>query len=217
MNNFLLTRNDIDIATKYLQDNRLVESGLSCKNWEAAQVIPYMEDGNWIDLGSDGSVVLDNLVAKDIKGIKVGIDLAYSENKTLPNGVDLIKGDLSNVPFPDGFFNYAACLSVVEHEVDFNKLAKECSRLLCKDGKLYLSCDYWNPKPDTSKMKLYSLSWNILDQNDLINLTYRFAENKLAMTSMIDWTLQDAVIDDTYCSPAAGVAYTVGIFEFVKM
>lgn len=215
MNSFLQTRQQIDDSTKYLQDNGLVESGISAKNWEISQVIPHMQDGNWIDLGSDGSVVIDNLLCKNIKGAKVGIDLAYKENFS-ENGVDYISGDLCQVPFPDGFFNFITCLSVVEHSVPYDKLAKECSRLLSTDGKLWLSCDYWSPKPDTSQMKLYSLDWNILNEDDLINLTYKFAENKLAMTSMIDWTLKDAVINDQYCSPAKNISYSFGIFEFVK-
>lgn len=216
MNEFLKSRQDVDIATQYLQDNGLVESGLSCKNWEVAQVIPYMKEGNWIDLGSNGSVVIENLIAKQVKGIKVGIDLAYTENKTLPNGVDLIKGDLINAPFPDSYFDFITCLSVIEHSVNVESLAKECNRLLSNGGQVFLSADYWNPKPDTSKMRLYSLDWNVLDKNDILNLVRAFKDNRLHITSDIDWVLHDAVINDQFCSPAAGVSYTFGIFHFIK-
>lgn len=216
MNKFLQTRSEIDICTKYLQENGLEESGISAKNWEVSQIIPYMKDGNWIDLGSAGGVVLQNLVKKNISGLKVGIDLAYEENHLKANGIDLIKGDLMNVPFPDSFFNFITSLSVLEHQVDFEKFAHECSRLLSKGGTLFISCDYWPEKYDTSKTKLYSLDWNILSKEDLLELITILHEHGLEITSEIDWTLQDAVINPAYCSPCPGVEYTFFVGSFIK-
>lgn len=218
MNNFLLSRNDVDIATKFLEENNLVSSGLSCKNWEISQVIPFMEDGAWIDLGSDGSVVLDNLVKKNIKGAKVGIDLAYKIDAIAEsNGstIHLIKGDLMNVPAPNGTFDFITSLSVIEHEVDFKKFAYECSRLLTKNGQLFVSFDFWQPKPEYEKRKLYSLDWNILDKQDVLNLILALARNGMEVNGEIDWTLQDAVINKNFCAPA-DVEYTFGILNFIK-
>lgn len=219
MNKFLQTRKEVDEATKYLQDNGLVESGISCKNWEVWQIIPYMKDGDWLDLGSDGGVVLDNLVRKNINGKKVGVDLAYPESettKTYLNGFDKIKGDLMDTGLPTNSFDYITCLSVIEHEVDFEKLAKECSRLLRERGEAFVSFDFWQPKPDTSKMKLYKLDWNVLDKQDVLDLVQAFKDNGMALTGDIDFTVSQKVINDTYCSPAAGVSYTFGIVSFVK-
>lgn len=215
MNNFLQTREQISEATKYLEDNGLVNSGISAKDWEIFHVIPYMRDGNWIDLGSDGSVVIPNLIKKNIKGIKVGIDLAYKENYS-ENGADYIKGDLMDVPMPAAFFDYVVSLSVIEHEVDFLKFAKECSRLLKSGGNLFVSFDFWQPKPLYEKRKLYKLDWNILDKQDVLNLVEALKENGVEITGEIDWTLQDAVINDKYCSPVQGVEYTFGILHFIK-
>lgn len=219
MNKFLQSRADIDDATKYLQDNGLQESGISAKNWEVVQVIPYMRDGNWVDLGADGGVVLDNLVRKKITGFKIGVDLAYPETKMQEdylNGYDRIKGDLMNTGLPTGLFNYITCLSVIEHEVNFDKCAKEISRLLAKGGNAFISFDYWNPKPVYEKRKLYKLDWNILDAGDVGSLLTAMEENGLLITGEIDWKTNEAVINDTYCSPVAGVSYTFGILHFIK-
>lgn len=215
MNKMLQSRSEIEDSTRYLQENDLIESGISCKNWEVVQVIPYMRDGNWIDLGSDGSVVIPNLLQKNIKGAKVGIDLAYKENHS-KGGVDYIAGDLTAVPYPPGFFNFITCLSVVEHNVDFKKLAKECSRLLSKGGQLFISFDYWSPRPDTSKTKLYSLDWKILNADDVGNLVFTLIDNGFGITTSPNLTTKDAVINDRYCSPVQGVAYTFGILHFIK-
>ncbi len=218
MNKFLQSRADIDDATKYLQDNGLQESGISAKNWEVVQVIPYMRDGNWLDMGADGGVVLDNLVKKKITGFKVGIDLAYPETvkqTSYVNGYDKIKGDLMNTGLPTGLFNFITCLSVVEHQVSYDKLAKEISRLMAS-GSAFISFDYWTPKPDTSKTKLYSLDWNVLDKDDVLTLVAAFEAEGLELTGEIDWKTNEAVINDTYCSPVAGVSYTFGILHFIK-
>lgn len=219
MNKFLRTRQEIDEATKIMEDNRYPTSGISAKNWEIFQVLPYMVDGNWLDMGSDGGVVLENLVDRKITGFKVGIDLAYPETikqESYVNGYDRIKGDLMDTKLPTGLFNFITCLSVLEHNVSPEKLAKEVSRLLADGGSLFLSFDYWTPRPDTSKTKLYSLDWRILDKEDVINLVEIFKQHGLQITSDIDWTTQDAVICDTYCSPVAGVAYSFCILHFIK-
>lgn len=218
MNKFLKTRQEIDEATKVIQDNRLVESGISAKNWEVWQVMPYMADGDWVDLGSDGSVVLENLVAKGIRGAKVGIDLAYPDDSFDPKTeIDLQKGDLMNTPFENESFDFVTSLSVIEHEVDFSKFAKEVSRILKPGGHLFVSFDYWSPKPIYEKRKLYRLDWNILDDKDVANLIDVLDENGLEVVGDIDWRTQDAVINDTYCSPVQGVSYTFGIFHFTKI
>lgn len=214
MNEFLKTRNDVDISTKYLQDNGLQESGLSCKNWEIASVIPYLKDGDLCDLGSSGSVVLENAVKLNLKGRKVGVDLAYEHNN-ITDEIELYKGNLMSTMFNDEAFDIITCLSVIEHEINFDKISKECGRLLRHGSNLFISFDFWQPKPDTSKMQLYSLSWNILDKNDVLNLVEAMKANGLELTGEIDWTTQDAVINKFYCAPC-DVEYSFGILNFIK-
>lgn len=215
MNEFLKSMAQIDQTTKYLQDNGLLESGLSCKNWEAAQVIPFFKDGNWLDMGSDGGIILENLLRKKIGGLKYGIDLAYHNDVVSPEGLNLIKGDLMNTGLPDECFDYVSSLSVIEHEVDFSMFAKEVSRLLKVGGQLFISFDYALKKIDTSLTKLYSLSWNVLSKQDAERLVIVCAEHGLVISGEIDWTLQDMVINPQYCSPA-NCEYTFGIFQFIK-
>jgi SAM-dependent methyltransferase len=120
-----------------------------------------------------------------------------------------------HTPFPDSSFDTIVCCSVIEHQVNYEAFAKEVSRLLRTNGTLIVSFDYWNPKPDTSKSKLYSLDWNILDLSDVFSLIEVLKENNVLMSGDMDTTTQDAVINPSYCSPAA-VEYTFGIFKFYK-
>lgn len=215
MNNFLQTRNEIDQCTKYLQDNGLQESGLSCKNYDIANVVKELKDGDLLDMGSSGSEILSNAVRLNLKGRKVGIDLAY-EGNTCNNDMELYKGDLMATLFNDKSFDIISCLSVVEHSVDFSKIAKECSRLIRSNGNVFVSFDYWPEKIQTKGILLYNLEWNILSKYDVLEMVQAFKDHGLDLTSEIDWTIQDAVITPSYCSPMQGISYTFGILNFIK-
>lgn len=216
MNNFLKSRIEIDVCTQFLRDNNMIEHGLSCKNWDIARIAPLLEDGNLLDMGADGSFILHNAIRRNLKGRKVGVDLLPVSDNNKAEGAEYYQSDLMKTPFKKGEFQTITCLSVVEHEVDFNAFAKEVSRLLKKGGRCFVTFDYWNPKVNTEGKKLYGLSWNILDKNDTEAMVNAFAEKGLQLTSPIDWTTQEAVINPAYCAPFGDVAYTFGILMFTK-
>jgi len=216
MNFFLQSRADVDSATKFMEDNGYVTSGLSCKNWETYCVLPYLRDGNILDMGSSGSILLENAVKKKLVGLKTGIDLEYPINVGSPEGINLMRGDLMNTGLPDSLYDIVTSLSVLEHEVDYTSFAKEVSRLLKSGGSLFVSFDYAHERIDTSLTRLYSLRWNILSKEDVIQLVQICKENGLEITSEIDWTTDEMVINPAYCSPAQGVSYTFGILHFIK-
>lgn len=218
MNEFLKTRVAVDAATYFLKGQGLVESGLSCKNWEIAETIHWLNDGNIIDLGSDGSVVLQNAVKLGLKGRKVGVDLLYEKDVTVmvEDYIELYKRDAMDTQLEGNSFDIVTSLSVIEHEVDFGKFAKEVGRLLKSGGSAFVSFDYWNPKPAYEKRILYNLDWNILDTNDVLRLVAEFKNNGMELTSDIDWTTEEAVINSSFCSPVESVSYSFGILHFKK-
>ena len=216
LNCFLQTRAEANEATAEIQRCGLIPHGLSCKNWDIARILPYIPGGNICDLGADGSFILQNLVRIGNVGYKCGIDLAFPENPSAPEGITYYKGDLMHTHFPDGLFHTLTCLSVVEHQVSYFELAKECARLLTQRGQLFLTCDYWEPKIRTEGMKLYSLNWSILGREDVVALVAERDKVGLKISSAIDWTLTEAVINPSWCSPVQGVSYTFGIFHFIK-
>lgn len=226
LNFFLRNRQQIEDCGQQLREAGLMEHGLSCKNFDLAYILPHIEDGNLLDMGSCGSFILYNAAKKGTKGEKIGIDLAYPDDYVLTwppahnipvEGANCFKADLMNTPFEDGKFNYITCLSVIEHEVDFKKLAQECSRLLAPGGKLFVSFDFWPEKVDTKGHKLFGLNWNILDELDVVDLISEMAGQflQLSNNSFIDWTVEEDVINPSYCSPA-DVSYTFGLFMFEK-
>src|SRR3990167_737545 len=216
MNKFLKTRYEVDMCTQWLLNHNLISHFFTCKDFDVANICQELKDGDILDMGSNGSWLLQNSVKIGIKGKKCCIDLSSPEFIT--EGVEYIKGDLMATPYADNSFDTITCLSVIEHEVDFNKLTKECSRLLRKGGVLYISFDYWNPKVDTTDVgtKLYGLKWNILDASDVSRLEVALGNNGLRMTSNLDWTIQETVINDQFCAPY-GKKYTFGLLSFIKL
>jgi FkbM family methyltransferase len=179
------------------------------------RIISRIKDGNFCDLGADGSYILQNLVHVGHVGLKYGIDLGFKEDYQISNGIEYFKGDLMHTGFSNSTFSFLTCLSVIEHQVNFKDLAKECSRLLVPNGELIITCDYWDPKINTNGMKLYGLEWNILCKKDVIQLILDMEEQGLQLTTDVDWTTNEDVINPKYCSPYP-VSYTFGIFHFVK-
>lgn len=218
LNCFLQTRAEIDGYTNMLISNGLTSHGMICKNFDIAKIVPHIEDGNILDMGSAGSHILENVLKMGRVGLKYGIDLSYPDGYESPHeGLKFFRGDLMRTEFEDNLFDYLTCLSVIEHEVDFNLLAKECYRLLKPNGKLFITFDYWEPKVDTTNVgtALYGLKWNILDKSDVIFLIGALNDNGLFMNGDIDWTIKDTVINNKFYA-AYDKAYTFGIIMVQK-
>lgn len=210
---FLKSKAEIDECTDYLARNGYAAHSISCKNWDIAHIISDLSDGNLLDMGSTDSFILKNAVIRQLKGEKYGIDLRKPNVDV--EGVKYMVGSLLNVPMPDGYFSNITCLSVIEHNVNFELFAKEASRLLAPGGKLYVTYDYWVPKIVTQKM-LSGGKWQPLDDKDVKALINYCNQQNLQITEDIDWSIGDAVIRPGYYSPDPNVSYTFGMLVFKK-
>ena len=204
---------EIDECTRFLKQYGFVSHNLICKDWDLAHIIPEIEDGNFLDMGSSDSYILKNIALKRTRGELYGIDLR--EPDVPVKGVKYIIGNLMDTKLPDRYFKYITCLSVIEHEVDYEKFAREVSRLLEDGGKLFVTFDYWNPKV-VPPIKMYGLDWNILSEVDVKQFVSICEQNDLFLLQDMDWSIKDAVIDDSNYSPHPGISYTFGLLVFEK-
>lgn len=210
---FLCNSSEINECTIYLDENGYACHPINAKNWDIAHIISNLTDGNFLDMGSSDSYILENVVRKGIKGEKYGIDLR-PPNEPIES-VNYVVGDLMHTKLKDKFFKNITCLSVIEHEVDFDKFASEVSRLLMDQGKLYLTFDYWEPKV-ISQTKLYGLKWNPLDRNDVNLLVKTLKSHNLNLVQNIEWKTGEAVINPMNHSPDSTKSYTFGMLSFQK-
>jgi SAM-dependent methyltransferase len=210
---FLQTRADIVKATEWLIENGYLPNEVcSPKDWDLQHILPEIGNGNFLDMGCCGSYVIKNLHAKGIRGDLVGIDL--SDPDIVVPFAKYITGDLMNVPIENGYFSNITCLSVIEHQVDFSRFAKEASRLLEVGGKLFVTFDYWDPKIK-SNVKMFGLEWNPLDSNEVRRLVSECSKVGLRLVQDINWEIKEKVITRGYWAPG-NFGYTFGIVTFEK-
>ena len=213
LNKFLKNEGEVRECTAFLHRNGYVSHNLTCKDWDIAHIVPEIGDGNVIDMGSSDSYILKNISLKKRQGKMYGID--FKDPDVPLSEVTYLKGDLMKVDLPDQHLNYITCLSVIEHEVDFVKLAKEVNRLLAPGGRFYLTYDYWNPLLKIP-VKLYDLKWQPLDRKLVEDFIAKCRAENLRLVDEVDWATQDQVIRYGYYSPHPEVAYTFGLLVFQK-
>ena len=206
-------REDVEECTRFLKHNGFVSHSLLCKDWDLAHLVSEIGDGNFLDMGSSDSYILMNLSLKRIDGELHGIDLRQPDVPV--KGVRYSVGDLMNTGLPGGHFSNIACLSVLEHQVDYSRFAAEVSRLLVPGGRLFVTFDYWEPKL-RPPIKLYGLEWQPLDSKAVHQFTAACMAAGLRLSQDFDWTLGEPVIQWGYYSPHPEVSYTFGMASFRK-
>lgn len=209
----LKSRQEVEKCTRFLKLNGFVSHNLHCKDWDLAHIVPEIGDGNFLDMGSSDSYILMNLSLKRIRGELHGIDLQQPDVPV--NGVRYSVGDLMETGLPGGHFSNIACLSVLEHQIDFARFAAEASRLLVPGGRLFVTFDYWEPKV-RAPIKLYGLEWQPLDAEALRRFIAACAAAGLRMVHDFDWRSGERVIHWGYYSPHPEVGYTFGMAAFRK-
>jgi len=210
---FLKSRTEIDECSRILYRNGFISHVNTCKDWDLASILPAIDDGNFLDMGSSDSTILQNISILKIRGELHGIDLR--EPTSPVRRVKYKDGDLMDTKLPDNYFKNITCLSVIEHEVDFEKFAQEVARLLRPEGKIFITFDYWDPKIKTDLI-LYDLKWQPLDKEAVKDLIAVCERHDLYLVEDMDWTLGDPVIDKDYYSPDPDVSYTFGLATFEK-
>lgn len=167
---------EIGEAIRFLRCHRLPGHITPEKHWdlrwlyESAKHVPRQKRG--IDLGCSGIFGLRFLEAMGFAGLH-GADLKISwrdrriqyglmwSRRTLKWPFRLINADITNLSrFPDGFFSFASCISVIEHGVQIDALFSEIARVLEPNGGLFLTTDYWDePVVVGSSIRPYELPW----------------------------------------------------------
>jgi ubiquinone/menaquinone biosynthesis C-methylase UbiE len=84
-------------------------------------------------------------ILKDNGAIRViGIDISqnvidYARNKYNTNKLDFIKGDITNIDFPNNFFDIVVSFETIEHLKNYREALLEIKRVLKENGLLIIS------------------------------------------------------------------------------
>ena len=104
---------------------------------QAKVFINDREDKNLLDIGCGDSSFIKSFKNLDV----IGIDKIYGQN--VENGLS----------YKENYFDYVTMLAVIEHLSNYNKIIKECYRVIKKDGLLILTTPFERAE---KFMKLYT-------------------------------------------------------------
>ncbi|MEK6883393.1 MAG: hypothetical protein AABY22_27445, partial [Nanoarchaeota archaeon] len=87
LNKFLQSRAEVNQCTDDIIRAGLKCHGISVKDFDLRNIIPYLTNGNICDLGACGSFILHNHVILGLQGRRVGIDLSDVAEHDRTSGV----------------------------------------------------------------------------------------------------------------------------------
>ncbi len=104
------------------------------------------EVGKVLDIGCGfGDLVFSlSKYGKQVYGIDVNKDFIkicdLKKDFLKRENVEFFNAPAEKLPFKDGFFDLIVCKTVLEHVADVNKTIQEMSRVLKKEGTIYIEC-----------------------------------------------------------------------------
>lgn len=144
-----------------------------------------------IDLGCGGLAALRLADAMGFRNL-YGVDLAIPfrdrlaqaarmwKRKTARSPFILKRMDITKLSFEDEAFDVAVSISTIEHGVDIRSFFREVSRVLSRDGRLFITTDYWAERTDIdASLRIYGRPWRIFDRADVEEMVQIAAEKGL--------------------------------------
>ncbi|HEX2085206.1 MAG TPA: class I SAM-dependent methyltransferase [Solirubrobacteraceae bacterium] len=118
---------------------QLVEAEHLVRYWWAARVAAGRRV---LDAGCGtayGTAMLAAAGARHVTGVDRAAAVLDAARPAMPENVDLVPGDLRELPFADRTFELIACFEVIEHLSDPDAALKELERVVTRDGVLLVS------------------------------------------------------------------------------
>lgn len=86
------------------------------------------------------------------------------------NGVTYEHNDITWSNYKNDRFGFVACLSTIEHGVDWRKYFQEMARIIRPMGFLFTSFDYWHNPVDTKGQQAFGVPVKIFTANDVMQM-----------------------------------------------
>lgn len=78
--------------------------------------------------------------------------------------------NIEKTTYPGDYFKMVACLSTIEHGVDWRKYFAEMARIIVPGGYLFTSFDYWRLPVDTKGQMAFGVPIHIFDENEVMQM-----------------------------------------------
>lgn len=110
---------------------------------------------------------LSKLGFKDLQGCN--LDEAQGPD-LVDGGATYRHGNIEAYPYGDEQFAYIACLSTIEHGVNWQKFLQDTARILKPGGHLFVSFDYWPTPVNTHGQMAFGVPIKVFDKTDVMNM-----------------------------------------------
>lgn len=145
-----------------------------------------------LDLGSaDGLTLLELCSALSFKGNYVGIE--YSKEllcylRDFPKEVEMVQGDIGNLPVKTKTFDVVCALAVLEHLPNPTQVTKQIASVLAPGGLFIATCPnpYWDGIYSSIKGERNAQHLNQMDKEKMIQII-RDAEMELVHFQLFMW------------------------------
>jgi SAM-dependent methyltransferase len=184
------SRADWERACRELRALRLPLHHDKPKNWDALAALSFVlrnvkPTGAVLDAGAARySTLLPALWLYGFSDL-FGNNLEW-RRETRHGPVRLAPGDVTATGFPDERFDAITCLSVLEHGVPLKAFFDESSRLLRRDGILFVSTDYDQDPPDTTGKLAYGQPVHIFSPDEIRAMVEMAADAGLRLVGELE-------------------------------
>lgn len=200
----LLTQSQVDAAVQ-----ERVKRGLPLHN----DVVPWKNWDNWlatlacVDIGGGNRdhIVMDaggDHNSAFLPGLhKLGYSRLWNLNtditvpKSTGEGIHWLCADITSTGFGDKHFDFVACLSVIEHGVNWRRFIGEMARVIRPGGHLFVSYDYWETPINTGDRTAFGAPVWLPDADEVRALvTYATGRGFLLTGGELDLECRDRVV-----------------------
>lgn len=177
-NSALAGNNQVNIAKLFAAVHQLPLHPDKWKNWDSFLAIhhvhrliekdePVLDAGACRDPASPSAFLpsLKKLGFKDLRGCNLDEGPSVIEN-----GIAYEHNDITTTNYPNETFKFIACLSTIEHGVDWRKYYAEMVRILRPGGYLFTSFDYWHVPVDTKGQMAFGVPIKIFTANEVMQM-----------------------------------------------
>jgi SAM-dependent methyltransferase len=122
-----------------------------------------------------------------------GINLSFAD-PARRGPIRYLPGDMTKTGFPDGYFDAATCMSVIEHGVPLENYFREMYRVLKPGGLLITSTDYYPTPVDTRGQLAYGAPIKIFTRDEMRDVLKLAAEAGFEPTGEIDLECKEKAV-----------------------
>lgn len=198
-NSALKNKNIVDKCIQYINNSTLPKHQDFPKNWDNFLAVYHTAFTTDIaDPVLDIAATTESAYLPSLK--KLGFNKLMTINLTqdkdeIIDGIKYLKGDCTDMQFPDNYFGFISCLSVIEHGVSLDSFFNHASRTLKPNGHLFVSTDYWVEPVDTYGQHAFGKPVKVFDKNDIESMIRIAREYNLHLTTYPSLECQEKVVN----------------------